>query len=625
MGKLEIQEAEESNIRTLFVDVILPVPLPRLYTYRVPLEMNDAVAVGARIIVQFGQKKILTAIVFSIHESPPANYEAKYILEILDEQPLINSFQLRLFQWMASYYACTLGEVINAAIPSGLKLSSSSRIQLHPDYAQDGNEEDLFTEKEIQIIAQLRGKESITYDDASKLLQTKNVNPIIKSLLRKGRILLFEEVREKYNPKTTQRIRLRKEHLSETAIRDLFSLLDKKPKQLEVLLKYLQQIPLNHLQKENDAGVDKKMLLALSGGNSSLNTLVKNGIFEEFKQMVPRFESTTDQTQAIHLTKLQTEAKDKITALFQEKDTVLLHGITGSGKTEVYIELIRNALQGGSQVLYLLPEIALTTQIVSRLSKIFGNRMGIYHSRFSDNERVDIWKGIASGDISFIVGVRSSVFLPFDNLGLIIVDEEHEPSYKQYDPAPRYHARDTAIMLAKIHSAKTLLGSATPSIESYYQATQGKWGLATMLQRFGEAQLPQIEIADMKRERRDKTLRNDFSSLLLEGLKVAKLNKEQVILFQNRRGYAPMLSCMDCAFIPKCNNCSVSLTYHLYKNELNCHYCGYKESIPKACPACGAKYLVEKDLKAGITWACATEGCGHKEAPSELLADLKGV
>jgi primosomal protein N' (replication factor Y) (superfamily II helicase) len=578
-------EAPEERI-TLFADVILPLALPRLYTYRIPYELNNAIKVGARVIVQFGKKKILTAIVSKIHTDAPSIYTAKYIIELLDEEPLLNTFQLQLYQWMAEYYMCSLGEVMNAALPSGLKLTSESKIQLNPDF----NREDLlFSEKEELIINVLKSKDSLTYDEVAVILGQKSINLIIKSLLAKEKIILYEEVKEKYIPKKIKKIRLANQFESKAKLQELFNLLEKKPKQTEVVLKYLQQVPVFTNAELNQNGLDKSSFVKILESPSALDTLVKNRIFEEFNIQISRFgeEDMTKVIGEVHLTNAQQEAKQQTLELFKTKEVVLLHGITGSGKTEVFIELIKNAMEGGSQVLYLLPEIALTTQIVARLQKVFGDKMGVYHSKFSDNERVDVWKGIMSGRFSFIVGVRSSVFLPFDNLGLIIIDEEHETSYKQYDPAPRYHARDTSILLAKLHNAKTILGSATPSIESYYNANSGKWGMVKMTSRFGNAQLPEIILVDTRRARKLKIMRNDFSEDLIFELKNCLQRKEQAILFQNRRGYAPYLSCEACAHIPKCENCSVSLTFHMHTNDLHCHYCGHFEKVPATCPACG--------------------------------------
>jgi primosomal protein N' (replication factor Y) (superfamily II helicase) len=586
---LELNIDAPEGIETFFADVILPLPLPRLYTYRVPRSLNSSILPGARVIVQFGKKKILTAVVAAIHQNPPQVYEAKYILELLDEEPMVNSHQLKLFQWMAEYYMCTLGEVLNASLPAGLKLSSQSKIQLNPDFKDDKIE---FSEKENFLIEALHNSNTLTYDEAARVLGQKNIHTILKSLTLKHRILLFEEIREKYTPKIIKKIRLHSDYNSKSKLEELFKKLEKKSKQTDVLLKYLQKIPLYNNKELNNSGIDKNILSNSVESVSGLSTLLKNKIFEEFEVIVSRFEENISNASAeVYLNEDQISAKDQILEHFKSKEVVLLHGITGSGKTEIFIQLIQKALEGGSQVLYLLPEIALTTQIVTRLQKIFGSKIGVYHSKFSDNERVEVWKGILSGKFSFVIGVRSSIFLPFDNLGLIIIDEEHESSYKQYDPAPRYHARDTALVLAKMHNAKTLLGSATPSIESYYNSKEGKWGLVTLKKRFGEAQLPEIILTDTRRERKHKRMKNDFSVSLLEAIQQSLDKKEQSILFQNRRGYSPYLSCEDCAHIPKCENCAVSLTYHMYLNELRCHYCGHAESVPSTCEACGSSKI----------------------------------
>jgi primosomal protein N' (replication factor Y) len=582
---LEFNSEEYHNEKTLFVDVILPLPIPLLYTYRVPREFTDTIKQGVRVVVQFGQKRILTAIVASVHDTPPKIYEAKYLLDLLDESPTVNSFQLKLFEWMSSYYMCTIGEVLNAAIPSGLKLSSESKIQVNPEYS--GNYE--FSPSEQLILDELQ-KRNLTYNDVMTITGKKAIHPIVKSLLAKGKIILFEELKEKYSPKVISKVRLKEELItSKVLFEELFHKLEKKEKQLTILLRYMHLTHVQQNAENNHIGLAKNVLLNADVSSSALSTLIKNNIFEEFDQVISRFaDSEYKAAQEIKLSHDQLQAKEEILEQLKVKDVVLLHGITGSGKTEVYIELIKHALQGGSQVLLLLPEIALTTQIVFRLQKIFGNKMGIYHSKFSDNERVEVWRGIISGKFSFIIGVRSSVFLPFDNIGLIIVDEEHESSYKQYDPAPRYHARDTALMLGRFHHAKIVLGSATPSMESYYQATTGKWGLVRLDKRFGDAQLPEISLVDTLREKKFKTMHHDFSSVLLDNVKDCLIKNEQVILFQNRRGYAPYLHCEDCAYIPKCTSCSVSLTYHLHSGELRCHYCGFVEKVPQKCEACGS-------------------------------------
>ncbi len=592
MDQLKLNvEAPDERI-TWFADIILPVPIPKLFTYRIPVNMEEAVQVGSRVIVQFGSKKVLTGVIGKLHNKPPEKYQARYILEVLDEQPVVQPVQIRHFRWLAEYYACTIGEVLNVALPSGLKLSSESKVQMNPDF--DFEEfEGAFSEKEYIILDTLKEKETLSYQEIGNLLNEKNFYHVIKSLIRKETILIFEEVKEKYKPKIVKRVRLQHKYAHDAiSLEQLFIELEKQPKQVDVLLRYLQLLPTYQNPEANDRGLLKSSLNNESVSTSSVNTLIRKGILEEYEEVVSRFEVRQQGPLAeINLTETQQLARQEILAHFEKLDTVLLHGVTGSGKTEIYIDLIREVLENGSQVLYLLPEIALTTQIVYRLKKIFGDQMGIYHSRFSDNERVEVWQGVLSGRYPLVVGVRSAVLLPFDNLGLIIVDEEHETSYKQFDPAPRYHARDAALVLAQMHHAKTILGSATPSIESYYNALQGKYGLVGLTKRFGSAQLPEIELVDIRREKKRRTMREDFSSVLLERMESTLSLEEQVIIFQNRRGYSPYILCEDCGHIPKCEQCDVSLTYHQFAYELRCHYCGHHEKLHLECEACGSTKL----------------------------------
>ncbi|QSE99427.1 primosomal protein N' [Fulvivirga lutea] len=561
-----------------------------MFTYRSPADFNDYLQVGCRVIVQFGSRKIMTGIIGAIHTTPPQKYEAKSLLDILDQEPIIHPPQIKLFQWIADYYMCTLGEVMNVAIPSGLKLSSESRVQLYPDFDLYDSDFD-FSDNELLLIEILEKNESLTYSEIGKALQIKNSFSIIKSLVQKDAVIIYEEIKEKYKPKKQRRIRLKSEYEDKKVLESLFKQLESQPKQEELLLAYLQHMPIYKQPELNSKGIEKSLLQTAELSASSLKTLIRNNILEEFEITISRFEDDNSPLTEIKLTENQQHAKNEILDSFKTKDTALLHGITGSGKTEIYISLIKDALESESQVLYLLPEIALTTQIVIRLKKVFGNKVGIYHSKFSDNERVEVWNGVLSGRYQLVLGVRSSIFLPFDNLGMIIVDEEHESSYKQYDPAPRYNARDVALFMAKQHHAKVLLGSATPSLESYFQAKEKKYGLIELNRRYGEAQLPSFEIADMLREGKKKTLKGEFSSLLINHLNEILEKKEQAIIFQNRRGYSPYISCEQCANIPKCTNCAVSLTYHQYKKQLICHYCGYHEPMPNECEACGSKSL----------------------------------
>lgn len=600
MSQLDlITNPEQQDAPTFFADVILPVPIPQLFTYRIPTDWEELVQVGCRVIVQFGKRRIITGIVGKIHHKPPEKYQAKYILEVLDDEPTIQAIHIRFWQWMAEYYLCNIGEVMNGAIPSGLKLSSQSRIQLNPEFDLDDDSQD-FTDKEVTLLEALRNDQSLSYNDAAQILEVKSIYQTLKYLIAKRAVIIYEEVKEKYKPKKIKKIRLNPDHAeSDDAIEGLFRILSKKPKQETILLKYLSLVPIYADRNLNAKGIEKSVLMNEETGEistSSMNTLIKHGIFEQIEQVVSRLEEYDDQVAQlqipdIKLSQTQTDVRDRILTHFEQKDISLLRGITGSGKTEIYIDLIQKVMESGSQVLMLLPEIALTTQIVVRLKKAFGNKIGIYHSKFSDNERVEVWKGVAKGDFPFVIGVRSSLFLPFDNLGLIIVDEEHETSYKQYDPAPRYHARDAAMMLARMHQAKVLLGSATPSVETYHRAVTGTYGLAELLERYGNAQLPDMTLVDTRKERQTGKMKTEFSTALLEEIQQRLDQKEQVILFQNRRGYAPYITCEECGWTPECHQCAVNLTYHMYRNELRCHYCGHKEGSPRVCNACSSTKL----------------------------------
>lgn len=590
-----------------FADILLPVPIPRLFTYAVAAEHADEAAPGRRVIVPFGSKKVVTGIVVKVHATPPENYEAREILDVLDTEPIVVPQQLKLFHWMADYYMCTMGEVLNAALPSGLKVSSKSMVQLHPSFNPDSGD-NAYSDSEWKVVETLEEREHLSYDDIARITGLKNIHHLIKSLSAKGAILLFEQLVEKYKPRKERRIRLDRSFEGDMlALEAIFQKLEKKEKQLELVMKYLQLVPVNELSNRNEDGIAKAALLASGLSVSSLGTLVKNGVFEEFDKEVSRFGKPKNETLPFpDLSPLQEEKLGEIHRQFEQKAAVLLHGVTGSGKTEIYIKLLQQVIEEGGQALYLLPEIALTTQILRRLKRVFGDKIGIYHSKYSDNERVEVWKGVLEGRFQIVVGVRSSVFLPFDNLSLIVIDEEHEPSYKQYDPAPRYHARDTAIMLGHLHHARVLLGSATPAVETYHNALHQKYGLVTLDSRFGDVKLPATALVDLKDERKKKRMHGDFSPALLEAIEQTLTEKKQVILFQNRRGYAPYLHCEDCAHIPKCPHCSVSLTYHMYRQELQCHYCGFREPLPSHCDACGSAKIktigfgtekLEDDLK----------------------------
>jgi primosomal protein N' (replication factor Y) len=572
-----------------FIDVILPLPVEGKYTYRLPSALSTAVAVGCRVIVPFGAKKIYTAIVLRLHDEQPEGYEVKDILDVLDARPILLSTQLRLWQWIADYYICTLGEVYKAALPSGLKLESESKICCNIDFEADAP----LPQREQQVLDAIGVDREQTISQITKATGFRNVPALVKSLLDKGALTIKEELVRSFKPKTETHLRLTDAYSTEVQLHALLDTLVRAPKQVEALTAYFDladataAVTLGNkaLLKE----VSKKQLTDATGGAlSAIDALIKKNVLQAYPYETGRLLNKLDQRLTVNpLNEAQQQAMDSITEVFRKKNVCLLHGVTSSGKTEVYIHLIQQAIDKGQQVLYLLPEIALTTQITERLERVFGNRMGVYHSKFPDAERVEIWrKQLSDQPYDLILGVRSSIFLPFRKLGLVIVDEEHETSYKQQAPAPRYHARNAAIVLANMFHAKTLLGTATPSIETYFNATTGKYGLVEMKQRYKNVALPDIQIVNIKELRHKKLMRGFLSPDLLSEIRQALEHKEQVILFQNRRGFAPMIECHTCGWVPKCKNCDVSLTYHRSSHQLTCHYCGFTYSVPERCPAC---------------------------------------
>jgi primosomal protein N' (replication factor Y) len=584
---LEFTQSPHADRETLFVEVILPLAIAKNYTYRVPYEMNNAVLVGKRVVVQFGKSKLYTAIVVSIGKLAPEKYEAKYIIEVLDDRPAVTHEQLHFWQWLAEYYMCNVGEVMNAALPSALKLASETKIELNKGFAFDKS---ALHDKEYLIVEALDIQPELTISDIAKLLGQKTVMPILKGLFEKNIIHISEEVSERYKPRTRTFITLNPVYNNQESLKELFTILEKRaPKQADAVLAYIK---LSRHQKS----ISKTELIEESGaGAASIKSLEEKEIFITEEKNVSRLLYEDDEAYGtFELSEHQQGALQQVKKEFDEKDVVLLHGVTSSGKTQIYIRLIEEMINTGRQVLYLLPEIALTTHIIERLRVYFGANIGIYHSRFNDNERVEVWQKVLNNEYKVVLGARSSVFLPFNDLGLIIVDEEHETSYKQFDPAPRYNARDASIFLANMHQGKVLLGSATPSFESYYNARIHKYGLAELTERYGGVKLPEIEVVSISEETKKKTIQSHFTSVLIGDINRAITNKEQVILFQNRRGYAPILMCKICAYTPKCINCDVSLTYHKSSGKLHCHYCGYKEDMPQICPACGSTHLEYK-------------------------------
>jgi primosomal protein N' (replication factor Y) len=577
---------------TLFVNVILPISLSQEFTYRVPFEMNDFIQPLTRVIVPFGKGKLYTAIVTSVHQDIPTLYQAKYIEHILDDTPLIGPHQLQFWRWVSNYYMAPIGDVMNAALPSNFKLASETKIVIHPDFDEANT---VLDDREFLIIEALSIQEVLDLKEIAEIAGIKTIQPVIKKLIEKRAVIAQEEVNDKFTPKTALFTVLTEDFRNEPAINGLFTQLDQKKSHEKQAHVIMQLLKLGGFNDGKVVPILRKQLLEADCSASAMATLEKNGIIRSERLTISRLSSLANQViEFPELSPVQQRAKDEITQAFETKDTVLLHGITGSGKTEIYIKLIEQAIEKGKQVLFLVPEIALTTQLIQRLNAYFGKLIGVYHSRFNANERVEIWNKVLANDrqhFRIIVGARSAVFLPFQELGLVIVDEEHEASFKQQDPAPRYNGRDIAIVLAHYFKAKTVLGSATPAIETFHNAREGKYGLVTLSERYSNVQLPEICCADMKKERMEKTVNGHFSRFLMEEIKAALERNEQVILFQNRRGYTPIWTCELCGYSPNCKNCDTTLNYHKQSNSLKCHHCSYQIPPIGTCPACGSNRL----------------------------------
>lgn len=571
-----------------FAIVVLPIATPKPYTYHIPNELIAKVQFGVRVEVQFGSgRDLYSGLVIKVTDKKP-EHDTKPILQVIDNEPIIIDKQLQFWKWLASYYACSLGEVMNTALPSNMKLTSETRIILNPEHDQDFSHLD---DKEYLVAEALTIQNELSIKDIQKILNQKTVYPIVNRLLMHGILELKEELMQKFKPKIISYIRLKEPYASDKegyALAAAFDLVKKSDKQTNVLLSYAQLSRQQKLIKCSDIYEKAKVDIGV------LRALEKKGIFEIFEQEASRIASYDDElTDAQTVTEQQAQAITQIQDSFQSKNVTLLHGVTGSGKTRVYLELINDAILRGEQVLYLLPEIALSNQIIIRLQKYFGENIAIYHSRLNGNERVELWQQTIAGK-PVVLGARSSLFLPFKNLKYIIVDEEHDPSFKQHDPNPRYNARDAAIYLANLYGAKVLLGTATPSVETYTNAKTDKYGLVEMPQRVGNIEMPEIIIVDSREEVKKRTMQGNFTGRLIDEIKAALTRGEQIILFQNRRGYAPTMECPTCNWTSECKNCDVTLTYHKFSNSLNCHYCGYHAKIPNECPACGSKTLIIK-------------------------------
>ena len=576
-------------IDVFFIDVILPLSLERNFTYAITKAEVDFIKKGVRVAVPFGKNKVYTGIVYNIHHNAPTAYEAKSIHSILDEFPVINPFQFKLWEWMSSYYLCSMGEIMRAAMPNAFLLESETIISLNPSAKFETN---ALKDDEYLVIEALQQQTSLKVDEINAIIDRKNSFPVLKRLLNHKVIALEQELTEKYKPKLIRCVRLHPNYQHENALQELIEALKNASKQRNIVLSYFNLA--THTKQIKVADLKIKS----NATSTQIKLLIDKEVFEEYHYQTDRIQfQDSEDNASITLNSYQKTALEDIENLFETQNIVLLHGVTSSGKTEIYVKEIESILAEGKQALYLVPEIALTSQLVQRLQKYFGNQIAVYHSRYSQNERVEVWNHVLnqSENARVVIGARSSVFLPFSNLGLIIVDEEHEQSYKQFDPSPRYHARDTAIVLAALFKAKTLLGSATPSIESFHNATKiKKYGYVALNKRFNNVLMPEIELVDLTDKYKRKRMTGHFSDRLITEIKEALETDSQVILFQNRRGYSPVVSCNTCGHTPECPNCDVSLTYHQYKNQLRCHYCSHTMAMQQFCGACGG---VEIDSK----------------------------
>ncbi len=572
-----------------FIEVILPLSLPKTFTYSVSETEYNYIKKGMRVAVPFGKSKIYTALVIEVHKNKPALYEAKEIHQILDEKPIVNEIQIAHWQWIASYYMCAIGDVYRGAMPSALLLESETIISQKQEGFVD---ESLLSDDEFLIYEALQQQSSLKVQDIMNILNKKNIFPVIQKLIDKNILILQEEMLETYTPKLIRFVKLHSKYETNEGLSELLEVLKNANKQKEIVLSYFQLSA-----SEKKPITVKKLIESAKSTATIIKTLIDKEIFEIYYIQVDRvdFSGMTNE-KLMHLSEAQQKSFEEIKESFTQKEVCLLHGVTSSGKTEIYIKLIEQYIKEEKQILYLLPEIALTTQLVVRLRNYFGNKVAVFHSKYSNNERVEVWQQVLkqSPKAQIVIGARSSLFLPFSNLGLVIVDEEHEQTFKQVDPSPRYHARDASIVLANSHKAKVLLGSATPSIETYFNAQSGKYGLVEITKRYGNVKMPEIELVDLKDKYFRKQMSGHFSDTLIGKITNALTLGEQVILFQNRRGYSPIIECLTCGHVPQCPQCDVSLTYHKYKNQLRCHYCGYSMAKPTNCHACSSVHLTTK-------------------------------
>ena len=577
------------NTKQHYAELILPLALQNFYTYKIPYEFLNDIKTGSRVIVQFGKTKLYTAVVYRIFTDFDDNIKLKSIEQVIDKNPVIFPIQFRLWKWIAEYYFCTVGEVFRAALPSGLKLESKSKVFLKSDNFTDlNNKEKLIAD----FISQ--NKKAVFIDDINKLLNQKSSISIIKKLHEKGIIEIDEALQTGFKPKQVDFVKLAFEINSDDKINKILDKLLRAKKQYKALINLIDFFNAN---SKNE--LSKKDSIKISGESLAIiNQLVKKNLLIVYKKQISRIAKGEKVIKKLpKLTDYQQNKYSEIVCAFNKKKPVLLHGITSSGKTEIYIRLISEQLKQGKQILYLLPEISLSTQIILRLLDVFGDKIGVFHSKYPDSEKVELWNDLLqTKQKQIIIGARSAIFLPFSNLGLIIVDEEHDTSYKQQNPAPRYNARDTSLVMSQIYGANIILGSATPSIESYYNSQTGKYVKVELNKRYGDVHLPEIILADTRKAYLKKQMISVFTPTLYDAIKKTLKEEKQIILFQNRRGFSSFIECSECGWVPKCKKCDVSLSYHKYNNVLRCHYCGYSEKIPYKCPVCKNTFLQTKGM-----------------------------
>lgn len=571
-----------------FADVIVPVPLEPTFTYSIPDVMRGEICVGMRVVIPFGRNKFYTGIIESLHDNQPKGYEVKPIASLPDTKPIVGPSQIKLWRWIADYYLCSVGDVMRAALPAGLKIESETHVQVNPDMEPD-EAAAVLTERELLAWQVLYTKGVMSLTAFAKEATISNVAQRVNRMMKKGAVVVSEKLSERFRPKKVKYVRLRIPRHDKEAMQEAFNNTKRSSSQQRVLQALVAMSGFMHPTAKLAEVTQEALLQKADALQPAIRDLDRKGLVEVYVKEVSRFRyNGTPAPELPPLSPAQHQALRDMGQAYKTSRVCLLHGVTGSGKTEIYMHIIRQVLESKMQVLFLVPEIALTSQLTSRLQKVFGDQVLIYHSRFSDNERIEVWQTLMHPDRpKVVIGARSAVFLPFEKLGLVIVDEEHEQSYKQFDPAPRYNARDVAMVLASMHGAKVVLGSATPSIETYYKALEGKFGLATLSDRFTGVPLPEINIVDTVKARKQKDMHGNLAGETIAAVNETLASDKQVILFQNRRGYAPSVRCAHCDFTPRCEHCDVSLSYHKRLDRLVCHYCGANYPVPKVCPKCG--------------------------------------